>query len=69
MATVKSYQIHEGGIGMSFTKDPFNGLFFIDYEPAPGTQVNGQQNQYFSIQQSIVSYFKHLPLKLPNPGI
>lgn len=39
MGEVKSFQIHEGGIGMSFTKDPFNGLFFIDYDPAPGTQV------------------------------
>lgn len=36
---VKSFQIHEGGIGMSFTKDPFNGLFFVDYAPAPGSQV------------------------------
>jgi hypothetical protein len=40
MGEVKSFQIHEGGIGMSFTKDPFNGLFFIDYDPAPGTQVS-----------------------------
>jgi hypothetical protein len=39
--TVKSFQIYEGGIGMSFTKDPFNGLFFVDYPPATGSQVCG----------------------------
>jgi hypothetical protein len=43
MGEVKSFQVHEGGIGMSFTKDPFNGLFFIDYDPAPETQVRPEQ--------------------------
>ena len=36
---VHSFRIQEGGIGMSFTKDIFNGLFFIDFSPAPSTQA------------------------------